>query len=755
MAPTALPAFVAPLPSATSAAVGARAAPAVTSAAGRRRAVGAAAPAGRVSPLRMDARGGNGAPPPPPGVGPPSVAAQVAAASHDNGPKGTPLLDRIAEPADYRTWSLPQIKRLAHELRWDTIRSVSQTGGHLGASLGVVELTVALHYVFNTPHDRIVWDVAHQTYPHKILTGRRGAMGTMRQSGGLSGFTKRSESEYDPFGAGHSSTSISAALGMAVARDQAGKNNECIAVIGDGAITGGMAYEAMNNAGYLKNRVIVILNDNGQVSLPTGTPSAAGVVPSGALSNYTSRLLSSKPFSNVRSAAKDFSRLFPEEVQGIAAKVDEYTRGIVSPGGHGTLFEELGFYYLGPIDGHDLDTLVPILENVRDLPGNKPILLHVKTEKGHGYAPAEGAFDKYHGVAKFDVATGKQVKSVAPTPSYTGVFARSLISEAERDRKIVAITAAMPGGTGVNLFADRFPNRCYDVGIAEQHAVTLAAGMATEGFKPVCCIYSTFLQRGYDQVIHDVAIQKLPVRFIVDRAGLVGNDGATHAGSFDLTYLGCLPNMTIMAPSDEVELQNMVATAMAFDDGPTVVRYPRGNGLGMETLRSKLGFRGTELPARGRALPIGKGRIIRKASGASGRKVALLSIGTRLLECVRAAEALEAEGVDVTVADARFMKPLDTELVRSLAADHEVLVTVEEGSIGGFGDHVLHYLALEGLLDDGKVRVRPMVLPDRYIDHGAQTQQYEEAGLNASHIEATALRLLGRGAEVLSKSVNP
>lgn len=759
MAPPAAPAFAVPPPPGRAAVLGASAgtsAAAIGTPASRRAAAAAAgvspgrvvAPPHRLS-ARADGRAGKGAAVPPSAAGLPPPPP-----SFDNGPKGTPLLDRIVEPADYRGWSLPQIKRLAHELRWDTIRSVSKTGGHLGASLGVVELTVALHYVFNTPHDRIVWDVAHQTYPHKILTSRRGAMSTMRQSGGLSGFTKRTESEYDPFGAGHSSTSISAALGMAVARDLAGKNNECIAVIGDGAITGGMAYEAMNNAGYLKNRVIVVLNDNGQVSLPTGTQTAAGVVPSGALSNYTSRLLSSKPFSDVRSAAKDFSRLFPEEVQGIAAKVDEYARGIVSPGGGGTLFEELGFYYIGPIDGHNLDTLIPILENVRDLPGNKPIMLHVKTEKGRGYAPAEGAFDKYHGVAKFDVATGKQAKSVAPTPSYTGVFARALIAEAERDRKVVAITAAMPGGTGVNLFGERFPNRCYDVGIAEQHAVTLAAGMATEGAKPVCCIYSTFLQRGYDQVVHDVALQRLPVRFILDRAGLVGNDGATHAGSFDLAYLGCLPNMTIMAPSDEVELQHMVATAIAFDDGPTVVRYPRGNGLGLETLRSKFGYRGAEMPTRGRVLPVGKGRVLRHAANSGGRKVALLSIGTRLLECVHAADALEAAGVDVTVADARFMKPLDTELIRSLAADHEVLVTVEEGSIGGFGDHVLHFLALEGLLDGGDLRVRPMVLPDRYIDHGSQNQQYEEAGLNASHIEATALRLLGRSAEVLSGGVS-
>lgn len=619
----------------------------------------------------------------------------------------------------------------------------------MGASLGVIELTVALHHVFNTPHDRLIWDVSHQAYPHKILTGRRSRMPTLRKSGGLSGFTKREESEYDPFGAGHSSTSISAGLGMQVARDMAGIPGISIAVIGDGAITGGQAYEALNNAGYLKNRMIVILNDNGQVSLPTGTKTVAGVKPSGALSNYTSRLLSSRPFQDVRGFAKSFSKLFPEEIQDVAAQVDEYTRGIVSQGG--TLFEELGFYYVGPIDGHNLETLVPVLENVRDMPGNKPVLIHIKTEKGKGYAPAEGALDKYHGVAKFDVGTGKQFKSASKTPSYTSVFANALIKEAEHDRKVVAITAAMPGGTGLNIFGERFPKRCHDVGIAEQHAVTMAGGMACEGYKPFCCIYSTFLQRGYDQLIHDVSLQKLPVRFILDRAGLVGNDGATHHGSFDLAYIGCIPNMTIMAPSDETELQNMIATALNINDGPSVVRYPRGVGVGIDKINEKFGGNFETMPERGYALPIGKGRIIRaKGTNAKEGSVALLSIGTRLMDSVKAAERLETFGVPVTVADARFMKPLDRDLISKLIAEHDIVITVEEGSIGGFGDHVLHYAALEGLLDNGTVKLRPMVLPDRYIDHGSQTEQYEEAGLSATHIEATAMRLLGRSAEVMA-----
>ncbi|CDF36966.1 1-deoxyxylulose-5-phosphate synthase [Chondrus crispus] len=681
--------------------------------------------------------------------------APTAALDPDNtppkyrGPRSTPLLDSVPFPEDLKRLSFPDLKKLAYELRWETLRAVSATGGHLGASLGVIELTVALHYVFNTPHDRLIWDVSHQAYPHKILTGRRHKMSTLRKSGGLSGFTKRTESPYDPFGAGHSSTSISAGLGMQVARDMAGIPGISVAVIGDGAITGGQAYEALNNAGYLKNRMIVILNDNDQVSLPTGTKTVAGVRPSGALSDYTSRLMSSRPFQDMRGMAKSFSKLFPEEIQDVAAQVDEYTRGIMAQGG--TLFEELGFYYVGPIDGHKLDTLVPVLENVRDMPGNKPVLIHVKTEKGKGYPPAEGSLDKYHGVARFDVGTGKQHKSVSQTPSYTSVFAKALIAAAEHDRKVVAITAAMPGGTGLNIFGERFPKRCHDVGIAEQHAVTMAGGMACEGYKPFCCIYSTFLQRGYDQLIHDVSIQKLPVRFILDRAGLVGNDGPTHHGSFDLAYIGCIPNMIIMAPSDECELQNMVATSLAINDSPSVVRYPRGVGVGLDVINQKLGGKYDVMPERGHTLAIGKGRIIRKkAPSPKEGSVAILSLGTRLLESVKAAEALEASAIPVTVADARFMKPLDRNLIRKLANDHEIIITVEEGSIGGFGDHVLHFAVLEGMLDDGKVKFRPMVLPDRYIDHGSQGEQYEEAGLSASHIEATAMRLVGRSTTVLT-----
>lgn len=665
------------------------------------------------------------------------------------GPRTTPLLDSIHTPEDLKRLNVADLKMLAYELRWEVLRAVSHTGGHLGASLGVIELTVALHYVFNTPHDRLIWDVSHQTYPHKILTGRRSRMPTLRKSGGLSGFTKRAESEYDAFGAGHSSTSISAGLGMQVARDMAGVPGISVAIIGDGAITGGQAYEALNNAGYLKTRMVVILNDNDQVSLPTGTKSAAGDRPSGALSDYTSRLLSSRQFQDIRGIAKNFSKLFPEDIQGVAAKVDEYTRGIVSQGG--TLFEELGFYYVGPIDGHKIDALVPVLENVRDMPGNKPVLIHVKTEKGKGYPPAEAAFDKYHGVARFDVGTGKQHKSASKTPSYTSVFANALIAEAEHDRKVVAITAAMPGGTGLNIFGERFPKRCHDVGIAEQHAVTMAGGMACEGYKPFCCIYSTFLQRGYDQLVHDVSLQKLPVRFVLDRAGLVGNDGPTHHGSFDLAYIGCIPNMTIMAPCDEIELQNMVATSLGFNDGPTVIRYPRGVGVGLDVINEKFGGSFEAMPAKGRPVPIGKGRVIRrKMSDTKKGSVAILSLGTRLLESVKAAEKLAESNVPVTVADARFMKPLDRDLIRRLVNDHEIIITIEEGSIGGFGDHVLHFAALEGMLDNGDVKMRPMVLPDRYIEHGSQTDQYEEAGLTAAHIEATALRLLGRSPALIA-----
>uniref|UniRef100_A0A7S2ZCS7 1-deoxy-D-xylulose-5-phosphate synthase n=4 Tax=Rhodosorus marinus TaxID=101924 RepID=A0A7S2ZCS7_9RHOD len=709
-----------------------------------------------------------------------SPASSSSGPNHDRSPKNTPLLDTVSKPADLKKFSVRELKTLANELRWETIYSVSQTGGHLGSSLGVVELTAALHYVFNAPRDNIVWDVAHQAYPHKILTGRRHRMHTLRKGGGLSGFTKRAESEYDVFGAGHSSTSISAALGMSVARDLDGRTNHNVAVIGDGAITGGMAYEAMNNAGYLKSRVIVIFNDNGEVSLPTGTKSAGGVKPSGALSDYTARLLTSKSFVDVRNMAKQFTKVLPDDLRMAAAQVDEYARGLVNHGG--TLFEELGFYYVGPVDGHNVESLVALFTQVRDMGGNKPVLIHVKTQKGRGYAPAEAAFDKYHGVARFDVPSGKQHKSSSKTPNYTTVFARSLIDEADRDPKIVAITAAMPGGTGLNLFGDKHPSRCFDVGIAEQHAVTFAAGLACEGYKAFCCIYSTFLQRGYDQLVHDVALQKLPVRFILDRAGLVGNDGATHHGTFDLAYMGCIPNMVIMAPSDEVELQNMIATAAKIDDAPSAVRFPRGNGIGLEMLREKLGYNIQEMRIAGTPVKIGKGRIIAQKTSGTGPSVAILSLGTRLIDSVAAASSLEAKGIPCTVADARFMKPLDKELIRSLAASHQVLITVEEGSIGGFGDHVLHSMALEGLLDTGKVRVRPLVIPDRwggleaehpfsrclgylplllfcrFIDQASQTEQIDEAGLAPHHIESTALRLLGRHAEILetynAKEVN-
>jgi 1-deoxy-D-xylulose-5-phosphate synthase len=654
-----------------------------------------------------------------------------------------------------RHFTVGELKQLALELRWEVLRAVSKTGGHLGASLGVVELTIALHYVFHTPEDAIIWDVSHQTYPHKILTGRRSRMHTLRKTGGISGFTRRAESEYDVFGAGHSSTSISAALGIAVGRDLAGRKQHSIAVIGDGALTGGMAYEAMNNAGYLNSRIIVILNDNGQVSLPTGTKSAAGTGPAGALSGYMSRLLTSKEFQDVRTLAKEFSRLFPDPLQRTAAQLDEYARAWVAQGAGGsraTLFEELGFYYVGPVDGHDMDVLVNVLRNIRDAPGNKPILLHVKTEKGRGYPPAEAAFDKYHGVSKFDLSTGKQMVPGYTPPSYTSVFAKALIAEADEDRRIIGITAAMPGGTGMGAFGEAHPARCFDVGIAEQHAVTFAAGLAIQGFKPFCCIYSTFLQRAYDQVIHDVALQKLPVRFILDRAGLVGNDGPTHHGTFDLTYLACIPNMMIMAPSDEVELVHMVATARAYDDGPSALRYPRGTAIGLDVLRERFGYDIETLPTRGKPLPIGKGRVIREkqpvgagdvTSAPNG--VAILSLGTRLLEAVQAAEQLEALQVPCTVADARFMKPLDTDLICRLIRSHHVLITVEEGSIGGFGDHVLHYAALNGLLDDGQCKVRPMVIPDIFIEAGTQSEQYEEAGLSAAHIVRTALQLVGKG----------
>lgn len=665
-------------------------------------------------------------------------------------PNVKPLLDSVNSPSDMKNLDIRSLKQLANELRWEILETVSRTGGHLSSSLGVVELTVALHHVFDMPEDDIIWDVSHQCYGHKILTGRRHRMSSLRQLGGLSGFCKRRESEFDSFGAGHSSTSISVAQGMSVAKSLLHKRrNNCIAVIGDGAITGGMAYEAMNSAGYLRTRMIVILNDNGQVSLPTGTASAGGTVPASQLSAYTSNLLLSKPFQNVRDFAKDVNRLLPGNVQDINKRLDEYARGIVSGG---TLFEELGFFYVGPVDGHDLENLVPIMEKLRDSPSTKPVLLHIKTNKGEGYPPAEAASDKMHGVGKFDLATGKQYKSKAIAPSYTAIFANELINAAVDDRTIVGITAAMPGGTGMDIFGRRFPKRTFDVGIAEQHAVTFAAGMACEGIKPFCSIYSTFLQRGYDSVVHDVAIQNLPVRLILDRAGLVGNDGPTHHGCYDLAYLGCIPNLTIMAPSDEVDLRNMVATCAAFDDGPTVLRYPRGNGYGIEKLKSLFGytFENDEIPAKGTALEIGKGRIIRRPGSNRGRskkdRVTILSFGTRLHDSLIAAQEVEDTDPDlgVTVADARFMKPLDIDLIRELADDSGTLITVEEGSIGGFGDHVLHFLSLDGALDDGKLKVRPMVIPDTLFEAATQNEQYEEAGLNARHIKGTILRLTER-----------
>jgi len=650
-----------------------------------------------------------------------------------------------------------ELKQLANEVRWEVLESVSKTGGHLSSSLGVTELTVALHYVFDMPEDDIIWDVAHQCYPHKILTGRREQMPTLRQLGGISGFCKRKESVYDSFGAGHSTTSISAAQGMSIAKSLLNKRkNNCVAVIGDGAITGGMAYEAMNSAGYLKNRMIVILNDNGQVSLPTGTPSAGGTVPASQLSAYTSNLLVSKPFQDFRDFAKGFNKLLPEGVQDVNKRIDEYARGLVSGG---TLFEELGFYYVGPVDGHDLDNMVPILEKLRDSPNEKPVLLHLKTIKGYGYPPAEAASDRMHGVGKFNLGTGVQKKSAPGNPSFTSIFANALIDAAVEDRSIVGITAAMPGGTGMDIFGRRFPKRTFDVGIAEQHAVCMAAGMACEGLKPFCCIYSTFLQRGYDQVVHDVAVQNLPVRMILDRAGFVGNDGPTHHGCYDLAYLGCIPNLTIMSPSDEIELRNMVATCADYDDGPTVLRYPRASGYGAEKLQSMFGYKleNGEIPAKGEIIEIGKGRIVRgpgafidNSSSSRGKerkdRVAVLSFGTRLHEALIAAEEVENldDRLSVTVADARFMKPLDVELVRELADEHGTLITVEEGSIGGFGDHVLHFLSLDGLMDDGELKFRPMVMPDAYFEAATQQEQYDQAGLNSQHIRGTILRLTKR-----------
>jgi 1-deoxy-D-xylulose-5-phosphate synthase len=633
-------------------------------------------------------------------------------------PSLTPLLDRVGWPADLRLLAERDLRQVADELRAELIDAVSVTGGHLGAGLGVVELTVALHYVFDTPRDRLIWDVGHQAYPHKILTGRRDRIRSLRQGGGLSGFTRRSESAYDPFGAAHSSTSISAGLGMAVARDLKGERHDVIAVIGDGAMSAGMAYEAMNNAGSGSARLIVILNDNDMSIAP----------PVGAMSAYLSRLLSSHSYRSLRQLAGAMTQRFPRSFASLARRAEEYARGLVTGG---TLFEELGFYYVGPIDGHNLDHLLPVLKNLKGSADKGPVLVHVVTQKGRGYAPAEAAADKYHGVVKFDPATGQQQKTKAQAPSYTGVFAKALIAEAERDARIVAVTAAMPSGTGLDKFAERFPSRAFDVGIAEQHAVTFAAGLACEGLRPFAAIYSTFLQRAYDQVVHDVAIQKLPVRFALDRAGLVGADGATHAGSFDLAYLGCLPGFVVMAAADEAELMHMVATAAAHDEGPSALRYPRGEGVGLR------------LPERGTPLEIGRGRIVRE-----GTAIALLSLGTRLQECVKAADELARLGLSATVADARFAKPLDSDLVERLAREHEVLITVEEGAIGGFASQVMHHLAHAGMLDRG-LKLRPMVLPDRFIDHDAPSLQYDAARLNARHIVETALAALGRELRVL------
>jgi 1-deoxy-D-xylulose-5-phosphate synthase len=622
----------------------------------------------------------------------------------------TPLLDKINTPDDLRRLPEEDMRQVADQLRTEVIDAVSVTGGHLGAGLGVVELTVALHRVFDTPRDRIIWDVGHQCYPHKILTGRRDRIRTLRKGGGLSGFAKRAESEYDAFGAGHSSTSISAALGMAVARDLSHGENNVIAIIGDGSMSAGMAYEAMNNAGALKSRLIVILNDNDMSIAP----------PVGGMSAYLARLASGR-YASIRSTVKQIASHLPKAIYERARKAEEFSRAFVTGG---TLFEELGFYYVGPIDGHNLDHLLPILKNVRDMPTG-PVLIHVVTQKGKGYAPAEEADDKYHGVNKFDVITGVQVKAKANAPSYTKVFGESLVKEAQRDDRIVAITAAMPSGTGLDLFGQAFPTRTFDVGIAEQHAVTFAAGLAAEGYKPFCAIYSTFMQRAYDQIVHDADLQKLPVRLCMDRAGFVGADGPTHAGTFDVAYLGCLPNMVIMAAADEAELVHMVATAAAHDEGPIALRYPRGEGVGLE------------MPERGEVLEIGKGRIIRE-----GSKIAILSLGTRLAEALVAAEDLSARGFSTTVADARFAKPLDRDLVRRLAANHEVLITVEEGSMGGFGAYVLHQLAEDGLLDRG-LKVRTMTMPDAYTDHDAPEKMYASVGLDAKGIVAKALLALG------------
>ncbi len=633
----------------------------------------------------------------------------------------TPLLDRIRDPADLRQLPESDLTRLADELRWDTIESVAKTGGHLGASLGVVELTVALHYVFDTPHDRLIWDVGHQCYPHKILTGRRAEMETLRQGGGLSGFTKRSESAYDPFGAAHSSTSISAALGMATAFDLMGKPDRAIAVIGDGAMTSGMAYEAMNNAGAQGLPLVVILNDNEMSIAP----------PVGALSSYLSKLASSRPYANLRNIAKDVAKLFPKPFEEAARRAEGMARDIIGSGG---LFQALGFYYVGPIDGHSIPDMLPVLQHLKNqAPGDKPVLLHVITEKGKGYQPAEAASDKYHGVSTFDVDTGTQSKSVAKAPSYTNVFADTLIKLKEQDPRVISITAAMPSGTGLDKVAKKFPNRTFDVGIAEQHGVTFAAGLAAEGMKPFVAIYSTFLQRAYDQIVHDVAIQKLPVRFVLDRAGYVGADGQTHCGAFDVAYLGCLPDMVLAACADEAELVRMVNTLAQIDDRPSALRFPRGEGIGVE------------MPEGGATVELGKGRIVRE-----GDSIAILSYGSRLADSLAAAEMLAERGLQATVADARFAKPLDTDLVSKLAREHSALITVEEGSTGGFGALVLHYMAGAGLLDTG-LAVRTMTMPDIFLDQDKPVLQVERACLDAKSIMNTALSAVGSPAKAMQR----
>ena len=624
----------------------------------------------------------------------------------------TPTLDLVKNPKDLRGLKPENLTALAQELRQEVINAVSLTGGHLGAGLGVVELTIALHYVYQTPYDKLIWDVGHQAYPHKIITGRRDRIKTLRQTGGLSGFTKRAESEFDPFGAAHSSTSISAGLGMAVARDLKSEKNHVIAVIGDGAMSAGMAYEAMNNAGAGNSKLLVVLNDNDMSIAPAV----------GAMSSYLSRLISSTSYRSLRDLAKQLASHLPKQLERTAKRAEEYARGLVTGG---TLFEELGFYYVGPVDGHNLEHLLPVLQNIKNAKQDKPVLLHVVTEKGRGHPFSEKSLEKYHAVQKFDLVTGAQSKAKANAPSYTEIFSKSLIREAEQDERIVAVTAAMPSGTGIDKFARQFPQRSFDVGIAEQHAVTFAAGLATEGLKPFVAIYSTFLQRAYDQVVHDVAIQGLPVRFAIDRAGLVGADGATHAGAFDLAYLCCLPGFIIMAAADEAELVHMIATARDINDAPSAIRYPRGEGVGVE------------LPDHGTPLPIGRGRVLRK-----GSTVAILSLGSRLKDCLLAAEQLAALGLSTTVADARFAKPLDTELIKQMAQDHELLIILEEGSVGGFSSQVLHFLALEGLLDGG-LKVRPMTLPDIFIDHASSDEQYKIAQLDSASIIDVVVKTLG------------